>query len=386
MRTPTLLLAALGLGLGAHATRPELASACSALGPSLRALDSPANGVVLIESTCPFGGCFAGGLPTDLAVIEVESGERVAGEILRAEGSLEDHVLIAWRPEQPLTVGRSYEVTWRPDRVAVEDTIDLAFEALPLVTWTADDLRILPKLELFIGAVDTVTCESPVLNMCSGGPTQATVWLTQRTYAYLDTSVDLATALDIHNRYAVRAAFWSSGQTRPALEEVDWLSGLSAGHAFTETADEYCYQLELTSLGDGSVAEHEGCLPRGSTALLPTHDVPDDELAAALTVCRAAPEGLEQPWCSGRRAYCAMHGGADCATLDATCAEIEASDAGRPVPMNPNQGNDAGVAGDPEQPAAASCSARPAAADGRGVSVLFALAGAVVVLRARRWR
>jgi hypothetical protein len=336
-RTRAIALICFALAGAYLGARPATAAACSVPPDKIVVSDTPANGLVMVGADCyTKSPCFEGELPDVLEVVDFETREPVSGSIERVEGDLETDAKIAWRPDQRLTAGRDYEVLWQPQETASWGAeVDYVFRALPASDWAAQDVVVLSRLELASQDTELIQCEALPSLLCGIESSIYPIGIERRTYPTLSVEVDWERVPEnSEGQFVLSAAFWAEGDEEPQLQELSWKHPrLPTNHFFDDTADAYCFRVQVTSLVDDSVAMHEGCEEHGDLGEPATTAVPDEHIRAHLAQCKDAPTGYEQAWCEVRRVSCDQPGQApDCDAVAAACEDIDEAvpDAGPP--------------------------------------------------------
>jgi hypothetical protein len=408
MQRALIGLAALLGGFAEELARPDAALACSAPTDSISVRDTPANGAVIVDVLCWFGSCFEGALPTELEVVDTTTGLPVPGSVVYSAGSIDDHGLVAFRPDAPLTAGRSYEVMWQPVVTSARAELDYVLEATAEVSDAVGSTTISAALEPRVDDYyETTSCMIEPFHGACGGATH-NIGIKTKRYASLEATLD-NNAGELANQLLLRTAFWSQGQTPPALVDVPPL--LSRGQMtqrFDVEASAYCYRIEIESLVTGSISMHEDCLPHGSLGSLDMQEVNEAGRIAQMGICAMPPTGdYLSEWCTARLEQCEANvvGWMTCDDAEAMCADIaepepmEPSDSMDPEPndpmdpIDPNTAGDDGAAGaagmsgemsEPVRTTRTACSASPGA---RGQASLATLLGLfALVLHTRRSR
>ena len=352
-------LAVLALVLFAHGARPVPAQACSWPAPTIWVDDAYANGVVVLTIECMALPCITEEVPDVLPVQDRETGLQVPGEVLRVVEPNGATTKVVWLPDEPLVVGREYEVMWRPAPRAQLWQHEFEFEKYTFAALPEADFDVtLPQFTTEQYTTWRTTseffCESFIDNSC-GDYTQW-VQLEHQVLPAIRARIDeVVSSAGIANAFELRTAFWSDDEVPPAFGEPVWGGEHHVEHIFDAEAERYCYRLELRSLLDDSTAVHEDC--RDNTDLqgkVGTFVVTSAEIERSLSNCVEPPAGYETEWCSGTRARCAdeaAHGytGEGCDDVESRCSEFELSEP-------PAQGPDE-TEGDPGEPP-------PAAGDG----------------------
>jgi hypothetical protein len=260
----------------------------------------------------------------------------------------------------------------------------------------------------------TTSCMIEPFNGACGATTH-NIGIETKRYASLEATLD-DNAGELANQLLLRTAFWSQGQTPPALVDVPPL--LSRGQMtqrFDVEASAYCYRIEIESLVTGSTAMHEDCLPHGALGSLDMQEVNEAGRIAQMGICAMPPAGdYLSEWCSARLEQCEANivGWTTCDDAEATCADIdepepmEPSDPMDPDPMDPDPmepnepmepidptaGADgaagaAGVSGEMSEPVRTTRSACSASPGARGQALVATLLGLfALALYARRSR
>jgi len=334
MNRSFLLTIVLLLGLSAGLAEPERARACSAPQGWVGVRDVPANGVVLLEIRCEGGpsSCYGESLPSELPVIDLTTSEPVAGTIVhQAVGSSSSSVLIAFKPDQPLIEGRSYEVMWQP---AVPPTfeVDYVLEALAPTPLTAEDVAVNFDLSMVADPLyESVGCTSEEkLGSCS---LTHQVTLTTKLFPTVSAALAMnAVPAGSEGQVVVTMAFWAEGEAEPAQTEVPAYlhHTIANGRRFDAKHSAYCYRVEVTSLIDDSFARYEDCLEHGTMSELVELPTSESVLIRQLGTCDDPPEGLLREWCIGKGERCEELGDvlASCGDVTETCAD---------VPMDPDE-------------------------------------------------
>jgi hypothetical protein len=335
MNRSILLTIALLLGLAAELAQPELATACSAPEGSALARDVPANGVVLLEIHCNNGSssCYGESLPAELPVIDLTTSEPVAGTIVHQEGT-SGSILIAFKPDQPLVEGRSYEVMWQPPVPPTFD-VDYVLEALAPTALTAEDVAVDIALSMVADPLyESVRCISQEkLGSCSS---YDQISLTTKLFPTLSAALDMSTVpAGSEGQLAVTMAFWAEGEVETAQREVPAYrhQPIAGAQRFDAKHHAYCYRVEVTSLIDESFAIHEDCLEHGTMGELVELPTSDGVLTRRLGTCDDPPEGFLPQWCIGKREHCADVDNtlASCRDVAETCADVSMTPEEPPV-------------------------------------------------------
>lgn len=312
MQRTAWLAASLMLAIGGWLGSVEPASACS---PPLPAFingvkSAPANGVVVIETSDY--------VPADIAqsivLAELRNGTAITGELVYQAYEEPGVNVLAFLPDEPLTAGARYEVSW--------PAAAFQFEATPALSWSLDDIRASAVIELLDDVDSGISCWS------STGACEAPyVPLTRRPYLAIAPSIDLSSVARAEGQFLISFKAWLGAATEPVQEPSSTIRPGGRAVHLDAIADTYCYRVELTSLVDGSKAAHEACIDDtiGEPGALLSVPVSDREIAAGIAACRALPADELAPLCHGSSAECGWGTGSGddqrCAVLASICAE-----------------------------------------------------------------
>lgn len=305
---------ALGLTAVAYA---DLSFACSQLpGYSLTVETThvPVGGVLVANVFCETD---CGDGPPTLTVLDTATGETVAGttELLQIEDTSERHQV--WRPDAALVEGRTYRVEFGDDARHAGD-----FAVVAASTFDPTSLALDAEVQLIDNPIGEPTCCPRLRSSCE--PLQHC--FTEEVERKPLIHVELTDATPSLGQFLKRVTFWAGDDGEPNELTTYYPS---AGYSPAGAADEYCYEIELTSLVDGT--RHtlpRECKPHGDAGETGILTLTQEELAETVAQCDEPPPNYRGIWCSVVDELCEQGRTAACEAIEANACHDDVGPGG----------------------------------------------------------
>jgi hypothetical protein len=305
LQTSQTALSALALAASVLAA-PARAGACVApqSGPffEVRTQHVPTNGVLVVGYYC-YTDCETAEFPTELTIVDDADGTTVPGSVIKPPVDVSLPDLILWRPDDGFQEDHFYHV---------ESEQDLVFWAVPAMT--VDPSVLTPASDCALedrSFGEEICCPG----ICDSHPcVSAAVRRVPACHVNWWEGQDIAGA-----QYLGRLT-WSTAEEPETTDEWQW--GGYKAHDFSAQAEQYCYELEVVSLIDGSSRLlPESCLPHGSLGQVGVFAKSRADFTNEVTnQCGAPRAEVGDVWCAGVDTACTEGDQNACATRTSECA------------------------------------------------------------------